>query len=259
MALQVGGVTVINNSKELVGITGADTTTKNALTAAGIGGAGAPNWNPNATPDARLTSSGSWSKPGSVGSNDWVVFYMIGGGGGSGDYGGSWKTGGSGGSAAIFASLGQYLPSSISFTVGAGGSGNSGSAGNKGGDTTCVINGRTYRAHGGTGAYGSLGDWAGTNAKNAYYTLPFGGRNPYDFTVADTLGGDQQFYAASTGSVFGGGAGETVYAGKSRTTSTYAGDGGSGSNSGGVPGGGAGGAHTGSGARGEVRIYYSNL
>jgi len=38
MAIQVGGTTVINNSKQLVGITGADTTTKNALVAAGVGG-----------------------------------------------------------------------------------------------------------------------------------------------------------------------------------------------------------------------------
>ena len=38
MAIQVGGTTVLNNSRELTNITGADTTTKNALAAAGVGG-----------------------------------------------------------------------------------------------------------------------------------------------------------------------------------------------------------------------------
>ncbi len=258
MAIQVGGTTVVDDSRNLQNVGGLKTV--GGVTILGSGdipvGVGAPNFDPTATPDVTLTSSGSWSKPGSLGANDWVVFYMVGGGGGGGTDG-SWGHGASGASAAVFAALAGSLPSSISFTVGAGGIPNN--TGDNGGDTTATINGRLYTALGGQGG-GRDGTFSSTGPLGpGYYTLPFGGESPLDYASSSATGGSSGFYGDSgTSAIFGGGAGTSLYGNSLAYSSTYAGNGGNNSN-GGVPGGGASGSYGGSGytgGRGEARIYY---
>ena len=257
MAIQVGGTTVVDDSRNLQNVGGLKTV--GGVTILGSGdvpvGVGAPNFDPTATPDVTLTSSGTWSKPGSLGDNDWVVFYMIGGGGGGGTDG-TWGHGGSGASAALFAALAGSLPSSVTFTVGAGGTPNS--TGNDGGATTATINGRLYTAPAGQGG-GKGGTFGSTPPTGeGYYTLPFGGQSPLDYASSSATGGTANFYGNGTPSIFGGGAGATLYGNSAASSSTYAGNGGSNAN-GGAGGGGASGSYGGSGytgGLGEVRIYY---
>jgi hypothetical protein len=170
----------------------------------------------------------------------------------------------------------QYLPSSVSFTIGSGG-GQSG----YGGDTVLTISGKTIKAQGGDG--GSTGSTNRSmkegNMKNfilsgdmtlfgeqaqlinggAFYYV----HNGYGYSYVDSDG------ITRNNSVFGGGCGgsrvnPTV---RNRGTSTYAGNGGA--NGGGgqgaagsFPGGGGGGSHNpggssgASGAGGSLRIYY---
>lgn len=258
MAIQVGGTTVVDDSRNLQNVGGLKTVGGIAILGSGDVpvGVGAPNFDPTSTPNVTLTSSGSWNKPGSLGANDWVIFYMLAGGGG-GSFDGTWGHGGSGASAALFAALAGSLPSSISFTVGAGGTSNQ--PGNDGGATTASINGRLYTAFGGRGG-GKAGTFDATPPSGpGYYTLPFGGQSPLDYASTTATGGTAGFYGGTgTASIFGGGAGLTLYGGSAATSSTYAGSGGSNAN-GGVPSGGGSGSYGGSGyigGRGEVRIYY---
>ena len=44
MAIQISGTTVVNNSRQLQNIASVDTTTKNAIEAAGVGGSPIPDW-----------------------------------------------------------------------------------------------------------------------------------------------------------------------------------------------------------------------
>ena len=48
MALQINGTTVVNNSRQLQNIASVDTTTKNAISAAGVGGLSSPVFDNNA-------------------------------------------------------------------------------------------------------------------------------------------------------------------------------------------------------------------
>jgi hypothetical protein len=48
MAIQISGTTVVNNSRQLQNIASIDTTTKNAISAAGVGGLGHPVFDNNA-------------------------------------------------------------------------------------------------------------------------------------------------------------------------------------------------------------------
>jgi len=107
----------------------------------------APTWT---SPDATYTSSGSWSKSGSIGDGDWVIFHLI-SGGGSGNAGGS-GFGGKGG-ALVLAIKGAHVPSSISFVIGAGGGYNGyGGFANAGQPSTITISGKTFTSGAGGGA-----------------------------------------------------------------------------------------------------------
>ena len=93
MAIQVNGTEVISNSRALNNIASVDATTVAALGAAGVGGGGAPAVPTWSSPTTTFTSSGTWTKPASIGDGDWVVLYGI--GGGSGWHAHSYKNGGS--------------------------------------------------------------------------------------------------------------------------------------------------------------------
>lgn len=271
MAIKIGGTTVIDDNRNLVNI---------------VSGAGSslPQWDPSSTPDVTYTTTSTWNKPSSLGSSDWVVFYMVGGGGAA--VTGSWSTGGNGASAYVFAAKAGTLPSSITFNIGAGGAGgNHGTTAPDGGDTTATINGRTYKATGGYGGFGNTSNY--TSQLNTIsqalgsYTVPYDGTSPYDYDGAATKGGQgtkgpsgsayttaAAFTGANSVLAGGGGCGSTLAStAGSGGTSTYAGNGGScnqgtiAGNSGGVPGGGGGSDYStssqgGSGGSGSVRIYY---
>jgi hypothetical protein len=259
MAIKVGGTTVIDDSQNLTSsVGGLKTVGGYAILGSGdiAVGAGAPDWDPTSTPDVTLTSSGTWTKPGSLGSDDWVVFYMIGGGGGAGSATSTWKNGGCGGHAAIFGARSGTLPSSISFTVGAGGASVANSAGSAGGDTYATINSRTYTALGGPGGHGTINETIQT--LTGFYTLPFGGQSPLDYDQNSASSPTKTgFYTDAPDSIFAGGHGGTYYTtGSGPGTSQFAGNGGGSGQAGIAPGGGCGGNSLGGGARGEVRIYY---
>lgn len=268
MAIQVNGTQVIGNSRELTNISSVDATTVAAFGAAGVGGSDVPtppNW---LSPSATVSSSGTWSKPGSIGDDDWVVFYAVGGGAGWGEY----NSAGGGGSAVIVAMKGSVVPSTVSVTVGDGG----GPAAQKdGGDTTFTISGVVITAGGGK---------ACRQSSTIYYPDQGIFSVPSDGTslavalgsAATTQGAPGSFnnfpgqdnYSLND-SLFGGAAGGASgfnNASAPGGVSTYAGNGGNGGNltvqNGSVPGGGAGGTYYGLGdpntvgGKGNLRIYY---
>ena len=156
MAIQVSGTQVIGNSRELTNIASVDATTVAAFGAAGVGGDGGPftGWNPASTPSATLTGNGTWTNPSNQDDSTWVVFYMVGGGcGGQKSFGSATINGGS--AQIVYGTIGS-LPSSLTYSVGAGGSASSGgaSSANNGGNTTLAGNGRTFTAYGGEDASG---------------------------------------------------------------------------------------------------------
>jgi len=273
MAIQVGGTTVINNSKQLVGITGADSTTANALVAAGVGGD--PTFSvpvPDFTsPDATFTSSGTWSK-GSLGDNDLVWLYLVGGGNG----GGHNNAGEGGGFAFVIAKAGTLNGSS--YTIGAGGSaGNYGSSGNLGGTSSITVNGTTYTTSTSANSNYHVIDGAlPSGLSSDYINIPYYSPNitdtgnsvsPYPgYTVNGPIfRGGSSPYVYSDGSVQNGGYGEqSLYAGNAGNSRpshssyssipTY----GTGPTAGSVPGGGGGASYNyggGAGAAGNMRQY----
>jgi len=263
MAIQVSGTQVIGNSRELTNIASVDSTTVATLTAAGVGGGApfAPDFDPSATPDVTLTSTGTWTKPGSLADDSWITIYMVGGGGGGAVHT-TWGNGGSGGSAALFSGVAGEFPSgAITFTIGAGGAANDG-GGISGGATSAVINSITYTAPAGLGGTGTS---ASKTSPLGTYSVPFAGKSPFvSPSLEDTRGGYAQAINVGYPSVYGGGGGGggngAVNAGG---VSTYAGNGGAGGATGdvagSVPGGGGGGANSGyssGGGNGSVRIYY---
>ena len=266
MAIQVNGTQVIGNSRELTNITSIDATSAAAIEAAGIGGgAGFPIWDPTTTPDVTLTSSGTWTKP-SLADGTWILVYMVGGGGAGTVEGNNWANGGAGGGAHIFSGQATEFPSSVAFTVGAGGVPNGGD----GGDTSCTIQGKVYSAGGGDGgdngtnipSYGGSGKSAVVYSGIApFETLPSSEGPSTDNILA---GANNQVFGDGKPSIYGGASGGTARnGGLAGGTSTYAGSGGSGIGSqeknGGFPGG-AGGGRTsgaaGSGGAGVVKIWY---
>jgi hypothetical protein len=138
----------------------------------------APTWN---SPQNYYTSSGSWTKPGSIAADDWVIFYAIGGGGGAG-----WTntyTGGPSG-ATVLAVLGDQIPSSVSFTIGAAGGSGGHNSGAVGGTTTVTIGSQIFTAAGGGAApylgYGGPGasqDKIITSDLDTW--IPTGGTSPW--------------------------------------------------------------------------------
>ena len=267
MAIQVSGTQVIGNSRELTNIASVDATTAAAIEAAGIGGGGGfPIWDPTSTPDVTLTSSGTWTKP-SLSDGTWVLVYMVGGGGAGTVEGNNWANGGAAGAAHIFSGQASEFPSSVTFTIAAGGTPNGGD----GGDTSCVIQGKTYTAGGGDGgnngtnipSYGASGRSAVVYSGIApFETLPaLEGSSTADSILA---GPGNTVFGAGSNSVYGGASGGTARnGGLAGGTSTYAGNGGSGvaaqEKNGGFPGGGGGGRTSGaagSGGAGVVKIWY---
>jgi hypothetical protein len=263
MAIKVNGTTVINDSRALSNIASVDATTAAAIGAAGVGGGSAPEPPDWASPTTTLTSSQTWTKPGSIGNDDWVVFYAIGGGAAWANV--SYKNGGSGGSAAVFAIKGSAIPSTVAIVVGAGGSGGS----VDGGDTTMTFGSTVFVASGGVitgggslveppvGVFSMNSDGSDLDvALGTGLTAQGGGAG------GDTLGLD---ISSTWGG--GGGASASFSGAVARTggTSIYAGNGGNGGSTptnGSYPGGGAGGGYYGSsnpnttGGNGNVRIYY---
>tara|TARA_R110000822_G_scaffold45199_1_gene120953 strand:- start:698 stop:1492 length:795 start_codon:yes stop_codon:yes gene_type:complete len=263
MAIKVNGTTVINDSRALSNIASVDATTAASITAAGVGGGApfAPDFDPSATPDVTLTSTGTWTKPGSLADDSWITIYMVGGGGG-GQVHVTWGNGGSGGSAALFSGVaGQFPSSAITFTIGAGGAANDGQ-GRDGGATSAVINSVTYTAPAG---FGGVNSGTSQTSPLGTYSVPFAGKSPFvSPSLEDTRGGYAQAINVGYPSVYGGGGGG---GGNGATNaggvSTYAGNGGQGGQTndvaGSVPGGGGGGANSGyssGGGNGSVRIYY---
>lgn len=270
MAIQVSGTQVISNSRGLTNIASVDATTVAAFGAAGVGGGGLEAWNPNATPNQTFTSSGTWSKPGSVADSAYVVFYMVGGGSSGGTYYGG--PGGFGGGVGILTATMGGLPSSISVTIGAGGARQSyfGYSTNVGGSTTVSSNSITYTAGGGSG-----GNSTETIRFPPFVIFPVV-ESPFNYAIP-TNGTATAGTIPSTvtngvqngkGSIFAAGDGGNVNPNHNGTggSSTYAGNGGAGNMTygatGSVPGGGGGGAYTaagstgGAGGNGSVRVYY---
>ena len=271
MAIKVNGTTVIDDSRNLSNVGGLKTVGGTNLLGSGdiSVGANVPTFDPTATPNFSLTSSGTWTKP-SLSSGTWVVIHMIGAGaGGTGD---SWASGGNGGNATVIGAIASTLPSSISFAVGAGGAGINGDGGNPGGDTTATISGRTFTAIGGLSAdSNSSNSNAATNdpQPSGQYLMVNNGTSPYSYDSGGTAGGTTVKNGSNFGvqnSTFGGGAGAgllfqaATQGGGTAGTSTFAGAGGTYWNNGTAPGGGGGARSTannaGSGAAGGVRIWY---
>ena len=270
MAIKVNGTTVIDDSRNMSNV--------GTVTATSFSGSGAsltnipstapgPDFNPT-SPTTTYTSSGSWSKPGSIGDNDWVVFYIVGGGGG-GLNGNMWGTGGAGGAAAIISALGSQV-SSVSFTIGGGGSKGSSSTASNGGTSTINIGGVSYTAGGGLGA-SNIGGTSNQQAPTAggVFQLVYNG-NPSntaplgaEFCNGGYPGG---YYVPEQGMAYGAGGGGSAYqaSGYAGAVSTYAGNGGTARSApynGIAPGGGGAGETTsnawnGDGAAGSLRIYY---
>ena len=142
MAIQVGGTSVINDSRVLQNISSVDATTAASITAAGVGGAGSV-WFPSSwtSPNASYTSSTTWTKPAAVTDAHTVWFYMIGGGGGGVAASGGREDGGVGGNAVLVCASGASLPSSVTFTIGSGGSPGSGGL-----STSITVNGVAFSA-----------------------------------------------------------------------------------------------------------------
>ena len=281
-SLSVGSSEVISSARQLKNIATVDATTVATFNAAGIGGGGGtltgtPNWG---SPNVTISSSTTWSKPASIGDDDYVVFYAVGGGGSpdNNNYGSA----GGGGSASLVSVLGADIPSSVVFTIGAGGGPTARVAG---GDTTMAFGSplNTFTAYGGRNGYDNAGIRTGQSgsasvaalSKDGWYIALNVPVNISEQAIGKYSGGgsfysgDETLRTAEINSVFGaGGGGGGSFGATARYggTSTYAGNGGNGGTltktNGVYPGGGAGGTYYNggtpntSGANGNVRIYY---
>jgi hypothetical protein len=262
MAIKVSNTTVINDSRALQNIASVDSTTAASITAAGVGGGPelytVPTWG---SPQTTYTSSTTWNKPGSVGDNDWVTFYLVGGGGSGYNWGANFSQGGHGAAAYIVCILGSEITSGVTITVGAGGAGAAvSSQGNAGGDTSISMGGNSFTADGGlagsgqqSSSFDALGGFRLAEQSGFPNAIPLS---------TDVNGGSSRYSSGGTsnGSVFGGAGGGGWYYGQAfPATSTYGGNGGAYTAVGSVPGGGGGGGlASGSyaGGSGSVRIYY---
>jgi hypothetical protein len=248
------------------GIAYATTTTSLAAIAAGTagqvlvsGGAGAPTW--GSVIDYQLfTATGTWTKPSGISANALVIVEIWGAGGGGGQYGGG---GGGGYFEAI--EIASDLGSTVSVTVGAGGTYSGGATGNAGGNSAFG----SYTAYGGGGPAGSTTGGVGaglysnssgdigvasgsTSAALGSYAIQIwgGAGGGADSTVAVRRVGLNALYGGAGGGGGVSGSDGTIVAGG---TSVFGGNGGASFSVGTVPAGGGGKRAT--GARGEVRVW----
>lgn len=210
-----------------------------------------------------FTSSGTWVKP--VGGYVAVYVEAIGGGGGGGR--GATYGGGGGGGAFVSRLLRTSdLTSSVTVTIGAGGTGKTSSSGigGNGGNTTF---GAYVAAPGGKGGASATTDM---NAQNSSVGGS-GARPSYLASNQYPGGGDYSSGAGGFGEAIGGssvqggagGGGSSSSLGVAGGSSTYGGSGGAGGGAGAgaagsSPGGGGGGAvanNAGNGAAGRVRVW----
>ena len=248
-------------------VTSSSFKTVNGNTVTGSGdievGVASPDWDPSTPPNLTITTTSTWTRPSNI--PTWIIVYMVGGGGYGSFYPGftGWSQGGAGGGAAVFSGYGSEFPSTIAFTVGAGGVGGS-SSGTASGATSCTINGVYLVGRPGAGiAYNTSPSFRHTPAKGDGVSVSFGGTPGRFWSALDsdgaTSGGDVQRPDNNAVVAGAGGGGQTYLGG----LSTYSGNGGNGAGAGGsrhgsAPGGGGGAsdAIASNGGAGSVRIWY---
>ena len=212
MAIQIGGTTVVNNSRQLQNIASLDSTTTSTIAAAAGGGTKI------LIEQNTLVSSGTFTAPYT---GDYR-FILVGGGGGgwSSNTGGSLTLRGGGSAGVVIFDTSLSANASFSFTIGAGGDTPSGTDKNgvAGSGSSCTINGASLSAGGGgAGVIGTtaqaggtasggginLNGLAATSANGAYHGLYF---NDYVFPLSYQSGssGIGVFSSTSTALFTGG-------------------------------------------------------
>ena len=237
-AFQVGGITPIAN-----GGTGT-TTAAAALTAflpsqsgntgkALVTNGTAASWSAVATSSVTpFTSSGTWTKP-TAGTAARIYLW---GGGGSGARHTQFSGGGGGGACVVAEYQLSDLPSTVSITIGAGGSVAAGTTNVNGAAGQKSSFGSLFDAWGGGGGSGSTagtsvgggsgGGWLGAGALGTASNTAGGAG--YDPTSTGGIGGGGGTGIAPTASTYGGGGGGQV--GIAGANSQYGGAGGGGHN-----------------------------
>lgn len=244
-------------------------------------GATAPEWGAGSSAYyLAITATGTWNRPAGFADDACVTIEAWGGGGGGGRCSAAESGGGGGGVYARREMRYADVPSSVSVTIGAGGSGRTGSTGNGTAGSATIFGALlTARAGGGGGGVGvsSAGGGGGGGELQGGGTSGTGG-------AGGSVGGGEGAGTRDAKTVWGGGAGgsgsgvsggNAVYGGaggggatgagsSSGGVSLHGGSGGAGSHSGSPTagtapaGGGGGGGNSNNGAdgaRGEVRIW----
>jgi hypothetical protein len=217
-----------------------------------------------------FTSSTTWTRPGGFDATDSVIAVIIGGGGAGGSlYDSSGGAGGGGGGGVLCVAI-PYgsVGSSVTVTVGLGGTGVT---------ETSFGSGKTGN-QGGTSSFGSYAAYGGLGGSGINFTGGFGGgpkfiSNSTNLSITSVINGASGCGGATAfiqdGFTGGGGASTVLNPNRTGGTSLFFGNGGTGAQSntnnataGTTPGGGGGGIQafsfnpTGAaGARGEVRVY----
>lgn len=214
-----------------------------------------------------FNTTGTWTKPGGV-SMARIQIWGAGGGGGGDNRPGGPRNGGGGGAYMEVICPVSYLASTVTATVGTGGSGIALGTGGSGGTSTftlsTAINGRTtFSAYGGQGAGGNSGYGGGSlgTPTGVSYYFDVGGYDPnQDGSGREprVWGGgigaysepSQSTYYGAASSFYGGGGGggQNVGAG----SSFYGGAGGGSGSAGTAPGGGGG--YNAAGAAGRIVV-----